>query len=65
MRYKARHSGGPWLSPLHPVLRLLAPAVPQKAWPAAPGRRNLALGPVTRMFVTYLAGFPKAMLSSC
>lgn len=38
MWYKARPSGGPWLRPPQPLLRLLAPAVPQKAWPAAPGR---------------------------
>lgn len=51
-------------SPLQ-ILRILAPAVPQKAWPATLGRRNLALGSVPQMFITYLAGFPKAMLSSC
>lgn len=53
-------------------------AAPPSTPPQAPGsccapeglaccsrQRNLAPGPVTRMFVTYLAGFPKAMLSSC
>lgn len=34
-------------------------------WIKDPARRNLAVRLVTWVFITYLAGFPKAMLSSC
>lgn len=54
----------PGCAPLNPS-SLLASAVTPGGLACCSRQRNLAPGPVTRTFVTYLAGFPKAMLSSC